>query len=109
MFIALLSVVLFFAHLYLWKRLVHDTTRPGRTRWIMSASLIALMALLVATIFAPRLMGIGESAWLAWPGYVWFGLAVYLVLSLLVLEPVRFALSHSSKRKPVSAMGTSTT
>ncbi len=40
--------------------------------------------------------------WSAWPGYLWFGVLVYLVLALLVLEPVRLALwlapAHASRR-----------
>jgi len=32
------------------------------------------------------------SGWFAWPGYLWFGLLVYLFLALLALEPVRLVL-----------------
>ena len=92
MFIALLSAVLGLMHLYLWKRLVKDTTRPGRTRWALSAVLVALMTLLFATLILPRVLGLTESAWFAWPGYLWFGLVGYLSLTLLVLEPVRLVL-----------------
>src|SRR4051794_11486851 len=80
--------------LYLWKRLVKDTTNPGRTRKILTCILIALTALLLATLILPRVIGPNESTWFAWPGYVWFALVVYLVLALLVLEPVRLALSR---------------
>jgi uncharacterized protein len=62
-------------HLYLWKRLVKDTTEPGRTRWILTAVLIALATLLIGTLILPRVIGLSESGWLAWPGYIWFGLA----------------------------------
>ena len=99
MFIIGLSAVLGLMHLYLWKRLVKDTTQPGRTRWILTAILIALAALLVATLIAPRVFGLAESGWFAWPGYFWFGLIVYLFLTLLVLEPVRLALRGWVKRK----------
>jgi uncharacterized protein len=99
-FIVVLSAVLGLMHLYLWKRLVKDTTGPGRMRWILTAVLIALMTLLVATLIVPRVIGPTESGWFAWPGYLWFGLAVYLFLTLLVLEPVRLALRGWTKRKP---------
>jgi uncharacterized protein len=100
MFIVGLSAVLGLMHLYLWKRLVKDTTRPGRTRWILTAILIALAMLLIATLILPRVIGPSESGWFAWPGYMWFGLAVYLFLTLLVLEPVRLALRRWIKPKP---------
>ena len=50
-----------------------------------------------------------ESAWFAWPGYLWFGLVVYLFLTLLVLEPVRLALRGWAKRKPLAATATTMT
>lgn len=100
MFIVGLSAVLGLIHLYLWKRLIKDTTRPGRTRWILTTILIALAMLLVATLMGPRVLGLAESAWYAWPGYLWFGLAVYLFLTLAVLEPIRLTLRAWIKRKP---------
>ncbi len=109
MFIIGLSAVLGLMHLYLWKRLVKDTTQPGRTRWILTAILIALAALLVATLIAPRVFGLAESGWFAWPGYFWFGLIVYLFLTLLVLEPVRLALRGWVKRKAPETTETITT
>lgn len=100
MFIVILSAILGLMHLYLWKRLVKDTTTPGRTRWILTAGLIALAALLFATLILPRVIGVTESAWFAWPGYFWFALLVYLFLTLLVLEPVRLTLRGWVKRVP---------
>ena len=109
MFIIGLSATLGLIHLYLWKRLVKDTTQSGRTRWILTAILIALAALLVATLIAPRVFGLAESGWFAWPGYFWFGLIVYLFLTLLVLEPVRLALRGRVKRKAPETTETITT
>ena len=100
MFIVVLSAILGLIHLYLWKRLVKDTTRPGRTRWVLTAVVVGLGVLLVATLVVPRVLGVEESAWLAWPGYLWFGLAAYLFLILLVLEPVRLALRRWTRRTP---------
>jgi uncharacterized protein len=100
MFIVILGAVLGLVHAYLWKRLVKDTTRPGRTRWILTALLVVLAALLVAALIAPRVFGLTESGWFAWPGYFWFGLAVYLFLTLLVLETVRLALRGWTNKEP---------
>ena len=46
MFIVVLSVVLGLIHLYLWKRLVKDTTGPGRVRWLLTAVLAGVIFLL---------------------------------------------------------------
>jgi predicted MPP superfamily phosphohydrolase len=97
MFVVILGTVLIGMHLYLWKRLVEDTSR-GRTRWALSGVLLALMVMLFATLLLPRLLGFMESPWLAWPGYLWFGLVVYLFLTLLALEPVRLALRPWTKK-----------
>ena len=110
MFILWLSMALALIHLYLWKRLIQDTTRPGRTRSILTAILIALGTLLIATLVAPRVFGLAESGWLAWPGYFWFGLAAYLFLVLLVLEPVRLALrGWAEKSRPQATTSTAAT
>ena len=52
------------------------------------------------TLLLPRLFGWREPAWLAWSGYVWFGLIVYLFLTLLAVEPVRIALRRWITRRP---------
>ena len=102
MFIVILGTVLGLMHLYVWKRLIKDTSR-GRTRWALTVGLVALLVLLMATLLLPRILGWRDSAWLAWPGYVWFGLVVYLFLTLLALEPVRLALRGWAKRQPPEA------
>ncbi|HEY9265067.1 MAG TPA: metallophosphoesterase [Mycobacterium sp.] len=91
MFIVVLGSILGLMHLYVWKRTVGDTTRPGRIRRVLSVVVLALFTLLVVTVFLPRLLGFSESGWYAWPGYLWFGVIAYLFLALLVLEPVRLA------------------
>src|ERR1700712_418548 len=102
MFGAILSVVLAVMTLYLWKRLVKDTTGPGRLRRALTAVLVVLTSILVATLVLPRVIGVTASTWFAWPGYLWFALVVYLFLILLVLEPVRFALRRWAGRGPSS-------
>jgi uncharacterized protein len=103
MFIVVLGSVLGLMHVYVWHRLIKDTTARGFTRWILTAVLVALMTLLFATLILPRVFGMPRSSWFAWPGYIWFGLLVYLFLALLVLEPVRLALRGWTKRRPAPA------
>ncbi|MGE2717877.1 metallophosphoesterase [Mycolicibacterium litorale] len=100
MFLVILSALLALIHLYLWKRLVKDTTRPGRTRRILTAALLGCLVLLFAALLLPRVVGVRDAGWFAWPGYVWFALAAYLMLALLVLEPVRFLLRRWVRRAP---------
>ncbi|WP_328731655.1 metallophosphoesterase [Streptomyces caniferus] len=83
---------LFFGvHRYLWCRLVRDTTTPGgRPRRAGTAAafvlpLTALAALLAGRAGAPFPL---QQA-LAWPGYLWLALVLYLTLALLVGEVVR--------------------
>lgn len=100
MFIVILSSVLGLAHLYVWKRLIKDTTAPGRTRKVLTALFLVLAALLVMTLMVPRFTGIEESAWFAWPGYIWFALVGYVLLALLILEPMRLLLRGWVKGGP---------
>src|SRR4029077_18128632 len=95
--------------LYLWKRLIKDTTGPGRTRWALTAVLRVFTLPLIAPLPLPRSIGGAASTWFAWPGYFWFALVVYLFLTLLVLEPVRLVLRGWVKRKPLKATATTTT
>lgn len=105
MFILVLATILGLMHLYLWKRLVKDTTGPGRTRWMLTAALVGLAGLLVAALVLPRVVGVAGSEWFAWPGYFWFGLATYLFLTLLVTEPVRLVLRGWIRREPPTPNG----
>lgn len=98
MFIVVLGAVLALMHLYVWKRLVKDTTVAGRTRWILSGVVVALAILLIATLALRDVV----PGLIAWPGYVWFALVAYLFLTVLVLEPVRWALRR--RVRPVPAI-----
>ncbi len=102
MFIVILSVILGLMTFYIWKRLVKDTTGAGRGRWILTAALLVLTAFLLAALILPRVIGVTESAWFAWPGYIWLALLAYLFLALLVLEPIRLALRGWAKRPAAS-------
>lgn len=103
MFLVMLGTVLVLIHLYLWKRLVKDTTRPGSTRWLLSAVVVVLVASIVATLMLPRLAGLDVPTWLSWTGWSWFGLALYLALILAVLEPIRFVLNRRRPRDQPAA------
>lgn len=81
-FVGFVVLVIGLIHYYLWRRLVRDTTRPGRARRV-GAAVAVLLALLVPATMAGTQSGF---YWLAWPGYVWLALMFYLLVLLLVLE-----------------------
>ncbi|MFB7781579.1 metallophosphoesterase [Streptomyces vinaceus] len=91
--------LLVLVHRWLWVRLVRDTTRPGAAaRRIGTALAFALPLLSVAALTAGRA---GAPFWLqqsvAWPGYMWLAVLLYLSLAMAVAEPVRASLL---RRKP---------
>ncbi|MGJ5873091.1 metallophosphoesterase [Streptomyces griseiscabiei] len=77
-------------HWYAWRRLVRDTTVPGS--FLRQAGSVVFLAgpfltisALAAETRAPFLL----ERILAWPGYLWMALFLYLVLALLAGEAVR--------------------
>ncbi|OBF12000.1 metallophosphoesterase [Mycobacterium sp. ACS4331] len=98
MFLVVLAVILALMHAYLWKRLVRDTTAPGRARRFGTAAIVIGAVLLVGALVGPRVAGLTGAGWYAWPGYLWFALAAYLVLALLAFEPVRLVLRRWTRR-----------
>ncbi|MYT22124.1 metallophosphoesterase, partial [Streptomyces sp. SID7760] len=83
--------LLVLVHRWLWVRLVRDTTRPrGAARRAGTALAFALPLLSLAALTAGRA---GAPFWLqrsvAWPGYMWLAVLLYLSLAMLVAEPVR--------------------
>ncbi|MEU2391105.1 metallophosphoesterase [Streptomyces sp. NPDC007369] len=85
--LALLGLV----HRWLWVRLVRDTTRPGGparrvgTALAVVLPLLSLAALTAGRAGAPFAL---EQA-VAWPGYMWLAVLLYLSMAMLVAEPVR--------------------
>ncbi|MFH8368509.1 metallophosphoesterase [Streptomyces sp. NPDC018031] len=85
--LGLLAVV----HWYLWRRLVRDTTAPGgRARRVGTWAAFALPVISVAALVSGRAGApFTLQRVLAWPGYLWLAMVLYLTLALLVGEAVR--------------------
>ncbi|MER7459053.1 metallophosphoesterase [Micromonospora sp. NPDC126480] len=81
-FVATLALITGLIHLYLWKRLVRDTTTPGRWRRIGTLTALALALLVPATLVGTQ----AGAYWLAWPGYLWLAIMFYLLVLLVALE-----------------------
>ncbi|MEU7609054.1 metallophosphoesterase [Micromonospora sp. NPDC049204] len=98
-FVGVLALTTGLIHLYLWKRLVRDTTNPGRWRRVGGIAALVLALLVPATL-------IGTQAglyWLAWPGYLWLALMFYLLVVLAVLEVPMFVTRLVLRRRLATA------
>ncbi|MBW8740656.1 MAG: metallophosphoesterase [Streptomyces turgidiscabies] len=94
-------------HWYVWRRLVRDTTaRPGLVRRVGTVVFVALPVMMIAALVAERT---GAPFWLqrtlAWPGFLWLAVFVYLGLSLIAGEAVRPLLRRFPQRRtPAGAL-----
>ncbi|QES49767.1 hypothetical protein DEJ50_20060 [Streptomyces venezuelae] len=99
--------LLFLVHRWLWIRLVRDTTTAGsRVRRTLTVTAWVLPLLAVAALVSERA---GAPFWLqqavAWPGFLWLAVLLYLTLAMLVAEPVRAVwLRRSGARRAPAAV-----
>ncbi|MEV7029231.1 metallophosphoesterase [Streptomyces sp. NPDC093272] len=76
---------------YLWRRLVRDTTSgPGAARRTGTAVFVVGPVLMFAALFAE----VGHAPFalqrtLAWPGFLWMALSLYLLLAVVAGETIR--------------------
>ena len=91
-FVTVVLLALLLLNGYLWWRLVRSTTRPGRTRRGLTALLVVLGLLPALAIGLRGTLPRDAATPLDWVAYSWLGVAFYLFLALLVLEPVRLLL-----------------
>ncbi|MDX3458825.1 metallophosphoesterase [Streptomyces sp. ME02-8801-2C] len=88
-------------HWYVWRRLVRDTTAgPGPARRVGTVAIVALPVMMIAALVAERT---GAPFWLqrtlAWPGFLWLALFIYLGLALIAGEAVRPLLRRFLERR----------
>ncbi|MFF8877653.1 metallophosphoesterase [Streptomyces flaveolus] len=93
--------VLVTANWYVWRRLFRDTTRgPGTARRVGAVVIAGGWALAVGALVAERT---GAPFWLqrvlAWPGFLWLALSIYLLLAVLAGEVVRPLLRRFLERR----------
>ncbi|MCX4845822.1 metallophosphoesterase [Streptomyces sp. NBC_00893] len=88
-------------HRYLWRRLVGDTTAEGSA--LRGAGTVAAFVLPLLSVGALVSGRAGAPFWLqrvlAWPGYLWLAVVLYLTLALLVGEAVRPVLRRVLARR----------
>lgn len=93
------------AHWYVWRRLVRDTTAPGGVvRRVGTVAAVLLPVLAVGALVGARA---GMPFWaqqvLAWPGYLWLAVLMYLVMALVAGEAVRPLLRWVLRRREPAA------
>src|SRR3712207_4726185 len=98
--VVLLAVLLL--HGYLWWRLVRSTTRPGRTRRLLTLGVVVLAVLPVGAVLLRR-QDSALSTVVQWVGFSWLGVAFYLFLTLLALEPLRWMAGYVLRRRGAGA------
>ncbi|MFC9908950.1 metallophosphoesterase [Streptomyces sp. NPDC127197] len=100
-FLLVVVSVLVVANWYLWRRLFRDTTQsPGPVRRAGAVLVAGGWVLAIGALVAERT---GAPFWLqrtlAWPGFMWLALSIYLLLALLVGEVVRPLLRRFLERR----------
>ncbi|MFF4981557.1 metallophosphoesterase [Streptomyces sp. NPDC001046] len=97
----LVLAVVVTANWYVWRRLFRDTTRgPGLTRRAGAVLIAGGWVLAITALVAERS---GAPFWLqqtlAWPGFLWLALSMYLLLAVLAGELVRPLLARFLQRR----------
>ncbi|MFJ9060481.1 hypothetical protein [Streptomyces sp. NPDC102409] len=97
-------VLLAGVHWQMWRRLVRDvTTASGPARRAGAVAAFALPLLSIGALIAGQ---VGAPFWLqqsvAWPGFVWLALLLYVVLALVAGEVLRPLLSRALDRRATS-------
>ncbi|MEU1122097.1 metallophosphoesterase [Streptomyces sp. NPDC005899] len=94
-------------HWYVWRRLVRDVTARGSA--VRRAGTVAAVVLPVLSLGALSAGQVGSPFWLqrvlAWPGFLWLALLLYLVLALAVGEVVRPLLLRAHGRRKATGQG----
>ncbi|MFI9747216.1 metallophosphoesterase [Streptomyces sp. NPDC052494] len=93
-------------HWYVWRRLVRDVTvAGGLPRRLGTVAVIALPLFSLAALTSSRA---GAPFWfqqvVAWPGFLWLALLLYVTLALVVGEAVRPVLRARLERRAKAAV-----
>ncbi|UCM89974.1 metallophosphoesterase [Streptomyces marincola] len=87
-------------HWYLYRRLVRDVSKPGGAYRRIGACVLVLMPVLAVLAVSGGEFGVpfGVQQVIGWPGFYWYAALLYLTLTLLVSEIVRFVLLRRFRR-----------
>ncbi|USX56944.1 metallophosphoesterase [Lentzea sp. HUAS12] len=103
MFLLLLGVPVALGHLYLWRRLVVDTTLPRTAgRRIGTVAIVAAFLVLMSALVVTRRVPPEYGKFFAWPGFVWLAVLFYLAIALGIAEIPRRILLRRVAAAPVA-------
>ncbi|MET9230590.1 metallophosphoesterase [Lentzea sp. NPDC003310] len=101
-FLLLLGVPVALGHLYLWRRLVVDTTRPRTLgRRIGGVAVVAAFLVLMSALVVTRRVPPEYGKFFAWPGFIWLAVLFYLAIALGVAEVPRRILLRRASAAPM--------
>ncbi len=93
---AVVCTIIAGVHYYFWIRLVRDTQMTGLTRHLATGTAVGLALLVVATVSVGRMIPrLGRV--LAWPGFIWMGAMLFLMVALLGADLVRLLATLASR------------
>jgi predicted MPP superfamily phosphohydrolase len=96
LFITVACAVVAGVHYYFWVRLVRDTQLSGTARHAATSVVMALAALVVASVTLGRLWRpLGRL--LVWPGFIWMGAMFVLLVLLLGTDLLRLLVHVGAK------------
>lgn len=101
LFIGIALLVVGGGHLYLYRRLVRDTTTTRRGRALGGSALVLLAVILVAGRVMQRQAPGPFSDLIGGIGFVWMGLGMFLVLAFGAVDLFRLGRSLSGTSAPV--------
>ncbi|MEU0882617.1 metallophosphoesterase [Lentzea sp. NPDC005914] len=102
-FLLLLGVPVALGHLYLWRRLVVDTTLPRTLgRRIGTVAVVGAFVLLMSTLVVTRRVPPEFGKFFAWPGFVWLAVLFYLAIVLGIAEIPRRVLLRRATLVPAA-------
>ncbi|WP_394616515.1 metallophosphoesterase [Lentzea sp. JNUCC 0626] len=101
-FLLLLGVPVALGHLYLWRRLVVDTTRPRTVgRRIGAIAIVGAFLMLMSALVVTRRVPPEYGKFFAWPGFIWLAVLFYLAIALGIAEIPRRILLKRAAAAPV--------
>ncbi|WP_031009081.1 metallophosphoesterase [Streptomyces sp. NRRL F-5727] len=104
-FLVVVLALLGAVHWYVWRRLVRDVTAPGGRARRLGTVLVVVLPLLSVGALASGRAGVPfvVQQVVAWPGFLWLALLLYVVLALVVGEAVRPVLTRVLARRAAAA------
>jgi predicted MPP superfamily phosphohydrolase len=106
--VALLALAVLAAlHWYMWRRLVRDTTVPRSLARRLGTAVFLLGVVLMFGAMSSRgeTLPFSVRQVVAWPGFLWMAVMIYLPMALIVTEPLRPLLRRRLARRDADRTG----